>query len=41
MSFTEAAFIGMGLVLVFGVTALIAAYWFKPERNGHRGHHVR
>ncbi len=41
MTFTEAAFIGMGLGLAFGVSALAVAYLTKPTRSGRRDHHVR
>ena len=40
MTFTEAAFIGMGVVLVFGVAALVVALRAKAPRTPH-GHHPK
>ena len=31
MTFTEAAFYRMGLVLLFGLASLILAYWPSPK----------
>ena len=33
MTFTTAAFVGMGLVVVFGLGALGLAYWSAPTRH--------
>ena len=38
MTFTDAAFIGMGVVLVFGVVVLSLALRSKPNHKPH-GHH--
>jgi len=38
MTFTEAAFIGMGIVLAFGVAALVLALRAKATHTP-RGHH--
>ena len=39
MSFTQAAFIGMGIVLAFGVAALILALRAKAHHTP-TGHHL-
>jgi len=31
MTFSDAAFYGMGLVLLFGLISLVLAYLFKPK----------
>lgn len=38
MTFTDAAFIGMGIVLAFGVAALVLALRAKGTHRPH-GHH--
>jgi len=40
MTVTEAAFIGLGVVLVFGVAALVVALRAKPPHTSH-GHHPK
>ena len=36
MTFTEAAFIGMGGVLAFGMAALVLALWAKAPLDARR-----
>lgn len=38
MTVVSAAFIGMGLVLLFGLGALALAYWSRSSDHRH-GHH--
>lgn len=38
MSFTEAAFYGMGLVVLFGLAAVVLAVLQKPSKSKHEPH---
>ena len=38
MSFTEAAFYGMGLVVLFGLVAVVLAVLHKPSKSKHEPH---
>lgn len=38
MTFSEAAFYGMGLVLLFGLASLVLAYLAKPKDGAVQSH---
>ena len=40
MTFTEAAFIGMGLVLAFGLGSLAIAYLARPDKHSPKSGHA-